>query len=355
MKVRRAAALLLGGLIQACSSPVEGPVLLVTSGFTDEVLLVDPVDGHTIDTRLMDVRPAERDEPHSVAVAPDGRHWYATLSHGDATLWKYESEGDRLVGRVPLGLRGAGRIGISPDSRTAIVPDYWLGGTGDVSDIVRVNLEELTVGPPRAVCPAPHDAQWSPDGTRVALTCALSDEVVMLDGGTLDEIWRRAVLRQAASSATPRAATPGNPLTQPMNLVWAPDGSGFFVTLMRSGEVVRFDSAGEEVDRVVVGGGPTQLAITPDGDRLVIALRADFAVAVVDVATMTLSRRVTVPDVAHPHGVALSPDGLTAFISHEGTTRTPGGISAIDLVADSVLWSREAGLFNLGIAWRPSR
>lgn len=365
-------------LLGACSPAVEGPVLLVTSGFTDQILLVDPVDGTVVATRDMDVRPSERDEPHSVAVAPNGEHWYATLSHGEPTLWKYESRGDRLVGRVQLGLKGAGRIGISPDSRYAILPDYWLGGTGAVSQIVRIDLETLSVGEPREVCSAPHDAAWSPDGLRVALTCPLSDEVVLLDGATLDEIWRRQVETDGATAAGPGsevttgegttegttgegasagggAPVAGNPRFQPMNLVWAPDGSSMFVTLMRSGEVLRLLANGEPYGRVRLGGNPTQLAVTPDGQQIVVALRADFSAALVDARSLSLIRRIAVPDIAHPHGVALSPDGRTAFISHEGTISSQGGVSAIDLASGEVLWSREAGVFNLGIAWRPAQ
>jgi DNA-binding beta-propeller fold protein YncE len=58
-------------------------------------------------------------------------------------------------------------------------------------------------------------------------------------------------------------------------------------------------------------------------------------------------------DDPHPHGVALSPDGSTAFVTHEGTTRSTGGVTAVRLSDGAVLWRTAAGVFTLGIAWRP--
>ena len=81
----------------------DAPRLYVTSGFTDEVHVLDARDGTTLRTISLDRRRTETDEPHGgVTVSPDGRHWYATLAQGHPTLWKYETAGDRLVGRLPL-------------------------------------------------------------------------------------------------------------------------------------------------------------------------------------------------------------------------------------------------------------
>ena len=62
----------------ACS-PVPGQRLLVTSGFTDQIFVLDALTGRVTDSLSLDRRPGERDEPHSVAVSPDGSHFYACL------------------------------------------------------------------------------------------------------------------------------------------------------------------------------------------------------------------------------------------------------------------------------------
>ena len=124
-------AALLAAAVVACGGEGDGEGrVYLGSGMTDRVFVLDARDGHVVDTLPLDPRRGETDEPHGLAVAPDGRHWYATLSHGEPTLWKFESDGDRLVGRLRLGVPGAARIGITPDGARAFIPDYWRTGQG---------------------------------------------------------------------------------------------------------------------------------------------------------------------------------------------------------------------------------
>jgi len=331
----------------ACVEPSGGPRLYVTSGFTDEVLILAPASGRILERRTVDLRPGERDEPHGVAVAPDGLHWYVTLAHGEPTLWKYETSGDRLVGRAVLPLRGASRVDVSPDGSRAVVADYWLGGLGMPSDIALVTLETMEVEARIEVCAAPHHAAWSPSGDRIAVACALSDEIVVLDATALEERARFPVL---GSNAPP--TRPGNPLAQPLNLAWAPDGSRLYASLMRSDEVVAFTPNGERLWTVQAGDSPAQIALTPDGKLLVVANRGDASVALVDTEAKT-ARAVTLPDATHPHGVALSEDGLVAYVTYEGTTTSGGGVLALDVRDERVLWNTPAGAFTLGVAVLP--
>ena len=87
--------------IAACGSETTGR-LYVASGLTDLVLVLDAETGAELDSIPVERRRDEVDEPHGLASSPDGRHWYATVSHGEPTLWKFESGSDRLVGRVTL-------------------------------------------------------------------------------------------------------------------------------------------------------------------------------------------------------------------------------------------------------------
>ncbi|MBK5099322.1 MAG: hypothetical protein JJE01_16195, partial [Gemmatimonadetes bacterium] len=97
--IRRAAVLSAAGLLAAaCGSSGDGSsrgedpggaVVYVAVAVSDEVLRFDPETGALLSRISLDPRPSESDEPHGLAIAPDGRHWYATLAHGDPTLSKF--------------------------------------------------------------------------------------------------------------------------------------------------------------------------------------------------------------------------------------------------------------------------
>ena len=336
--------------LSACSLGSEaGPRLYVTSGFTDEVLILDPDDGRIVAERTLDRRPGERDEPHDVAVALDGRHWYATLAQGEPTLWKFETRGDRLVGRVSLPLNGAARIGISPDGQRAIIPDYWLGGLGAMSEVAIVELGNLSVIADREVCAAPHHAAWSPSGSRIGIACALSDELVILDGRSFDEVARFTVGSQAGDPPNP-----GNPRAQPMNIAWSPTGAVIFVSLMREGRAAAYTLGGEVLWSARTGDSPAQIALTPDGATLVVANRGgvDGTLTLVDAETGSV-RTLSLAGFVHPHGLAIHPGGEVVYVTYEGSTTSQGGVVAVELASGAVLWQTEAGVFTLGVAYLP--
>ncbi len=338
----------------ACAGPQEERAdpagrLYVASSFTDEVLILDAETGSLLDRRSLDRRPSETDEPHGVAVAPGGRHWYATVSQGSPTLWKYETAGDRLVGRVDLEIAGAGRVGLDPSGDLAYVPDYWRSGQGRIGQLAVVRLEDLTVLATPSICPAPHDAQVDPSGTVLAVTCVLGDEVVFLDTGTL------ALRRRSPVGADP--GPPGRPRYRPMNLVWSPDGSAVYVTLMDADRVVRIPldapvPENERAQEVAVGRQPAQIAWA--ADRMVVTNRGERSLSIL-VPTPELSevRRVPLGDSEHPHGIAAGPGGHTVFATFEGTVEAIGGVVAVDVDSGRVLWRVRLGAVPLGVAWGP--
>lgn len=322
--------------------PVAGERLYVTSGFTDEVLRIDPLDGSVVSRIPTQMRRDEVDEPHAVAVSPDGRHWYVSVAHGAPTLWKYEMRGDRLIGRVTLPTAGAARIGITPDGGRAFVPDYDRSQPAIPSRVSVVDLADLSVVAAPVVCGGPHHAEVDPAGDLVAVACSLSDEIVLLDAVTLEERGR--------FPAGPEAGPPGQPALKPLNLDWTPDGGTIWVGLHLAGTVRAFRVDGEIVGTVPVGHRPAQIALTADGGTLVVANRGDASLSLVDTGSLIETARIAL-GAEHPHGIALDEAGRRAFVSCEGTPQSAGRAVAVDLESESVLWSVEAGAYTLGAAY----
>lgn len=330
--------------IAGCGSQTEkGDRIYVSSGLTDEVLVLDAGTGAAVGQISLDRRRDEMDEPHGLSSSPDGRHWYATVSHGEPTLWKFESAGDRLVGRVTLPAAGAARIGITPDSRRAFIPDYDRATPGSDGRVTVVDLETLEIVGTPAVCPGPHHAVVHPDGGLVAVACSLSDEIVLLDAQSL--------AMTARFSVDPTPGAPGKPVFKPLNLAWAPTGDVLYAALHLAAEIRAFDAAGAILGRAVVGGGPAQIAITEDGATLVSANRMDGSLSVLSTSPLAESARIDL-EAAHPHGLALDSRGERAFVACEGTVNTRGRVVAVDLASHERLWSVSAGAYLLGALYR---
>lgn len=316
--------------------PTPTGTLLITSGFTDQVFVLDAATGAVVDSVWLDRRPGERDEPHGIAASPDGQHWYATVAHGQPTLWKFETVGHRLVGRLDLPLRGAGRVRISPDGATAAVTDYWRDGAGAVSEVALVGTHDLGVRVVAEVCPAPHDAVFSPDGRELAVTCARGHEVVVLDATTL--------------AVRDRFAVSDDHTAHPMNASWSADGASIYASLMGRDEVVRITRADGLITRLPVGGAPAQVELA--GPTLVVAERSAGTATLLDPAT---ERGFSVGSPGpHPHGIAVSGDGRTAFVTYEGDVGTTGGVWAVDVASARLLWHTPVGVYTLGAAWLPA-
>ena len=307
--------------------------------------MLDARDGTILQRISTERRRDEVDEPHGIVVSPDRRFWYVTLSHGEPSLWKYLLPSNRLVGRVDLGTYGAARIGLTPTGGRAFIPDYYRSGQGQTSGLAVVELLDLTIVDRPMVCPAPHDAQVDPAGARVAIACSLSDEVVILDVTTLDELGRFYVDDQPGP--------PGSPTFKPLNLLWSPSGDTLYVALHAAGELRAFDTDGNVLGSVAVGAGPAQIALTRDGSTLVTANRIDGSASIIDLPAFEERARIPLQR-PHPHGMALDDADSTAYITYEGDISGLGGVVALNLVDAEIVWTAEAGGYTLGIAYVPA-
>lgn len=344
-----AATLLLGGCgDRAPSSLPAGDVLLASASYGDRVHVLHPELGREIVALRTDPREDSRDEPSGLAIGPRASTWYVAMAQGEPALWVFDAEATEPTRTIPLhGMRNAARVAVSPDGRTALVTEYWLGDATVPGQIAAVDLASGSVSELITPCPTPYAVAYDPGGERVAVSCPLADAIVVLDATTL-EIERRF------SATTPEApaGSPGNPGSRPMDLAWAPGGDRIHVSLFDEGRVASFTPDGAFAMGVEVGRGPLGLEVVGLGRYVVVATRDDPGVAVVDTRTRD-ARRLPLPDAQHPHAVAVRPDGRVAFVTYEGSPSAAGGVMAVDLDAGEVLWRVETGPMTTALAFRP--
>ena len=118
------------------------------------------------------------------------------------------------------------------------------------------------------------------------------------------------------------------------------------------GDVLEIDAESLEVlRRFPTGRGPYNTDITPDGSKLVVTLKGDQAVAIIDLSTGEETRVETSRPITH--GVAITPDGRYAFVSNEAVGATRGTVDVVDLNPGAIVASTELHYQPGGLAvWK---
>ncbi|HWV55834.1 MAG TPA: hypothetical protein VNZ57_00055 [Longimicrobiales bacterium] len=269
----------------------------------------------------------EIEGPHGLAISPDGRHVYVSTGHGlpDGKLWKFEAGPDTLVADpIPLD-RFPATVSVTPNGLYAFVANQALYGEPGPSSLSVVFTPEMIETHRIETCGMPHGGRFSPDGRFHYSVCTLDGLLVEVDATTF-AVTRRLELGSPPPVAPAPGAAPTTPPT-PCSPTWVapvPEGSTLWIACDGSNEVLEVDlEQWWVVRRVPVGGGPYELAISPDGRWLVVTLRARNAVQFLDLTWITPPVIVPTTSVL-PHGVAISPDSRYAFVSVEGRGGEPG-------------------------------
>jgi YVTN family beta-propeller protein len=159
----------------------------------------------------------------------------------------------------------------------------------------------------------PKSVEVSPDGTRV-ITCNFgrpdAESVAVLDAFSLARVGTIEFVGNAVES------------------VFTRDGATLYVSNFREHrvEVIDFSSCYGATEsapcapapraEIAVGRHPKWMALSPDEATLYVANYADRSVSVVDVATLTETRRL--PTLRHPRGMAVRPDGTLLAAAFHG-------------------------------------
>jgi DNA-binding beta-propeller fold protein YncE len=360
--------------------------LYVAAESEDEVALVRfGPDGAAIERTIpVGSFPTDIDGPHGIAIHPDGSRWYVSIAHGMpyGEVVAYSTATNERIGRVTAGLFPA-TMAVDP-AGLLFVANFNLHGDhvpGTISVIETGSMLELTR---IETCTMPHGARMSPDGGRIYSACMMDDRLVEIDGRTLsvsrvfdltpgDE--RQVPATELAAVAAPahvateeasrhagdhgdhEGGASDDPLMRcsPTWVEIAPADDFAYVACNKNAEVLELELASGSVQRrFATGKGPYNLAISPDGRRMVVTYKGAQATGIFDLASgeeraVDNTRRI-------PHGVVISPDSRFAFISVEGIGGEPGTVDVIDLASAEVVASVDMGKQAGGIGfWKMNR
>jgi YVTN family beta-propeller protein len=225
--------------------------------------------------------------PPHVAFNPAGTRVYATLQTGQG-LAVVNVATNALVTTVPLASDGF-NLAVSPDGRDvyATTADGTLYVVDPATNDIVTTLD---------VGPAANGLAFSPNGAVLYVSSRDAGTVVAIDRQT-HAITRTYILGGA-----------------PQRLAVSPDGSEIYVANESHGLDV-LDVTSGAFTQTSFGTPGYGLGITPDGDQLYVLLPDAGEVRVLDRATRSPVKTITVG--GRPRNVAFTADGRTALIANE--------------------------------------
>jgi len=267
------------------------------------VSVLDPATGRVLET--VDLRThgfTANAKPHAVIAEPDGSAWYVTLI-GDNAVAKFDRAG-RLLGQARMETPGMLALDPRHDrlyasrSMTAVSPPSSVGVVRR-SDMAL--LDETDV-----MLPRPHGIAVDTASGRLFVSGLGDNRLAVMDTAGRVEV----------------ADVPG-PLHAYVTLALSPDGTRLAASTQLTAKLLGFDVSGAGGAPRLLGGADVlpfgyQVAWSPDGRSVWLGNQRSRAVTEVDAAAWRVAGVVRDSSFAEPHGVAVSPDGGTVYVSSHG-------------------------------------
>ncbi len=301
----------------------------------------------TTDTRQIS---SDISGPHGIVFSPEREHYYVSIGHGRpyGSVWKYSAKTDTVVGRVGLGLFPATED-VTPDGNFLFVVNFNLHGDPMPSSVSVVDANMMMEIRRIPTCVMPHGSRITRDGARHYSACMMDDLLVEIDAQQMKvaRSFRVTSGKERGFAGLPppedaaraghamdhgdTAPKPGDASCQPTWAQPSVDGKRVYVACNKSSDIVEIDTEKWSLARrMPAGPGVYNLAVTPDGKRLIATNKRGQSVSIFDLETgKELARLATKRKVVH--GAVVTPDGRYAFVSVEGVGAEPGTVEVIDL------------------------
>jgi DNA-binding beta-propeller fold protein YncE len=327
--------------------------------------------------------PVELEGPHHLAASPDGRYIYYNLSnyvpgtgsgphgsHGTGTvpgsLVKVDAATGESVGEVLVD-RSPGDVILTKNGKLAFVTHYDLARLGSqlaqglpeaegYSGVAVVDTETMTRISLTMVCPTAHGEGLSLDEKTLYVTCALSDQLALLD--VTDPVHPTVTKKLGIG---PNAAVPPSPAVySPYALTVSPKDGTVWVSDNTAGDVRVYEpSTGKMNDAraVPVGGIAMFSAFTNDGNTLFVPHQGDDQVTRIDPTGAQPPFTLALPQGSckNAHAFVLAPDSHNAVLICEGDHVLQQGTAVFMTTSPFVVnGSVQVGMFPDGAAWLPA-
>jgi DNA-binding beta-propeller fold protein YncE len=294
--------------------------------------------------------------PHQVAAAPDGSAWYVTLA-GDGFVVAFDGE-NRLVASAPVA--EPGMVVLDP-GRDLLYVSRALGAVSPPTSLAVLRASDMEVLDESDIfVPRPHALAVDTVSGRVYTGSLSTNGIASLDFATGEVLVTEV-------EGPPHAF---------VGLAVSPDGGRVVATTQLTDLLLAFEPVADgelvQIASVPVAGSPYDVTFSPDGLSVWFPNQRAGAVTRVDARDWTVSAVVEHPAFQEPHGVVLSPDGATVYVSSHGrvasaaearagaghdmeSPRENGTLAVIDAASGSVESVTEVGPYAaaLGLSAAP--
>lgn len=295
--------------------------------------------------------------PHNVQIDDQGEFFYVTLIAA-GKLRKYSLGTGQFLGEVSVGVSPA-HVVITSDGEKAYVTNFNLQ-EGKVYAVTTSSMAvERVVSSP--LMKGGHGARISHDGKYLYVANFASDLLTVI------QVSNDSIV--AHVPVAPDVPPFGSFVYGPIQVAVRTDDRFLYVTLNNKGLLSVIERVGDAFifsDTIHVGTRPIQCEVTRDQRFVYVCNQGSGSVSVVDAQTNQLY--TTIEEVGkQPHGVDISEDSRTAFITCENISGgdpphhpivgggTPGFLVMINIATQDVVRRIEVGGFSAGIAISPGK
>ncbi len=295
---------------EATATLIDSRIYVCNQG-SATVSILDANTHELIDTvDLQALGFSENAKPHHAVAEPDGSFWYLSLI-AENTVLKLNPENE-IVGRA--GMETPGMLAIQPNGNLLFV-GRSMSAVNPPKSLGLVSRRDMSMKMIGTFFPRPHALTLSADGSRAFVASLATNQMLSLDASTQDIKLTR--LGGDTQTLVQFAATP--------------DGSTLIGGGQVTGQLLFFDASDPAsitvTDTLDVGAMPWHPVISPDGTTAYVPVKGANEVAVVDIASRSITKRIRGNGLAQPHGSALSPDGRFLYVTNNNSkgTYTPTG------------------------------